>query len=196
MIINVARSLLATIVLFASVAARAEPPAPGPGAATAPAPSAAQPLQPPAPPPKETPPPPATQAPPPPHAQPIEPPAAATAPRPPAPTAPPPAGQWVYTRQYGWLWMPYEQAYTYVVPDAATAYMFVYYPAFGWRWVVAPWVLGFGVAPYWGALGPVHFVWYARPWFRVGVPYYPYRGPGWAHPPVAGRPFRAPPHRR
>jgi hypothetical protein len=92
--------------------------------------------------------------------------------------------------------MPYDRAYTHVVPDAALAYMFVFYPGFGWRWVVAPWVLGFGVAPYWGPPGPVHFVWYARPWFRIGVPYYPYRGPGWHHPPAAGRAIRVSPHRR
>ena len=92
--------------------------------------------------------------------------------------------------------MPYDRAYTYVVPDAALAYTFVYYPVFGWRWVVAPWVLGFGVAPYWGPLGPVHFGWYARPWFRVGAPYYPYRGRGWHPPPATGRGFHPSPHRR
>jgi len=196
MTMNVVHSFVAASVLFATVSARAETSAPTTSASSAPSTGASVPLQPPAPPPKETPPPPVTQAPPPPHAQPIEPPPAANAPRPAAPAVRAPAGQWVYTQQYGWLWMPYEQAYTHVVPDAALAYMFVYYPAFGWRWVVAPWVLGFGVAPYWGALGPVHFVWYARPWFRIGVPYYPYRGPGWRHPPTSGRPFRAPPRHR
>ena len=128
MIINVVRSLLPAAVLIASVAARAETPAATSSPSAAPPTAAQAPLQPPAPAPKETPPPPATQAPPPPHAQPIEPPAAENAPRSPAPAPAPPAGQWVYTRQYGWLWMPYEQAYTYVVPDAALAYMFVYYP--------------------------------------------------------------------
>jgi hypothetical protein len=44
-----------------------------------------------------------------------------------------------------------------------------YYPTFGWSWVVAPWVLGFGIAPYWGPVGPGHFAWYARPWFLVGT---------------------------
>jgi len=28
-------------------------------------------------------------------------------------------------------------------------------------------VLGLGVAPYWGPLGPAHFAWYSRPWFNV-----------------------------
>ena len=195
MITNVLRTVGPIAILVVSFTARAE--SPPPTAGTDAQPVATGGLQPPSPPPKETPPPPATQAPPPPpHAQPLEPPVAATPPRPPASAPTPPAGQWVYTRQYGWLWMPYEQSYTYVVPEAALAYTFVYYPAFGWRWVVAPWVLGFGVAPYWGPLGPVHFVWYAHPWFRIGVPYYPYRGPGWVHPPAAGRGFRPAPRRR
>src|SRR5664280_2245442 len=58
-------------------------------------------------------------------------------------------GQWVYSDQYGWIWMPYAQAYTYVTP-AGSPYEYVYYPTFGWRWVYAPWVLGWGPAPYWG----------------------------------------------
>ncbi len=85
--------------------------------------------------------------------------------------------------------MPYAPAYTHVVPEAALAYMYVYYPTFGWRWVVAPWVLGFGMAPRWGVPGPARFAWYARPWFRIGVPYRPFRGPGWGQPPFRGRPF-------
>ncbi len=80
-----------------------------------------------------------------------------------------PAGQWVYTSQYGWLWMPHAQQYTYI-PGDLQAYpeMYVYYPVYGWRWVVAPWVYGYGPAPYWGTWGPRRFVWYTHPWFRVG----------------------------
>ena len=89
-----------------------------------------------------------------------------------APAAPPvvvaapvtPPGQWVYTRQYGWLYMPYAQNYTFV-PAAGPPSMFVYYPAQGWRWVHAPWVMGVGPVPYWGPHGYVRFAWYARPWF-------------------------------
>jgi hypothetical protein len=96
-----------------------------------------------------------------------------------APTAPAtsavsmPAGQWVYTQEYGWLWMPYHQKYAHVAESASrlghstVAYEYAYYPASGWRWVVAPWVLRFGAVPYWGALGPEHFAWYAHPWFRI-----------------------------
>jgi hypothetical protein len=87
---------------------------------------------------------------------------------PPQPAAGP-AGQWVYTNQYGWLWMPYGQGYTYVPADTQVfPDQYVYYPAYGWRWVVAPWVYGYGPSPYWGTLGTRSFVWYSRPWFRVG----------------------------
>jgi hypothetical protein len=92
-------------------------------------------------------------------------------PAPPAmqqPTAAP-AGQWVNTNQYGWIWLPYSQEYTYVPSDPQVfPDQYVYYPAYGWRWVVAPWVYGYGPTPSWGPLGLRYFVWYTRPWFRVG----------------------------
>ena len=97
-----------------------------------------------------------------------------------------PEGEWVYTSQYGWIWAPYAQTYTHVIPESNLAYSYVYYPSFGWRWVVAPWVLGFGVAPRWGVYGPARFAWHVRPWFRVGVPYRPFVGPGWVRPGFGG----------
>jgi hypothetical protein len=91
------------------------------------------------------------------------------------PKAPPVDGQWVYTSQYGWVWMPYAQAYTYV-PDDGYPTMYVYGATFGWRWVAAPWIYDYGPAPYWGPRGRVSFVWYSRPWFTrrvyVGPTYY------------------------
>ena len=114
--------------------------------------------------------PPPTEAPPPPQAE-------SQLPPPPQqdsqsgipPPASEPAGQWVYTGQYGWLWMPYDRQYTYIPGDPQVfPEVFVYYPVYGWRWVVAPWVYGWGPAPYWGVRGPRFFVWYAHPWFRVG----------------------------
>jgi hypothetical protein len=130
-------------------------------------------------PPAENPPPPATEPEPPPAE--------------PGPARALPAGQWVYTAQYGWLWMPYDRAYTYVPPDPQLfPDMYVYYPAYGWRWVVAPWVYGYGPQPYWGRGGVRFYVWYAHPWFRVGG-YWgwgayrgwgPYRG--WVGPRVWG----------
>jgi hypothetical protein len=114
-----------------------------------------------APPPPDGPPPEAP--PPPPQAMPA-PPSAPT----PAPVAAP-AGKWVFTRQYGWLWIPYDRQFVYVPPDPQIfPEQFVYYPVYGWRWVVAPWVYGYGPQPWWGPGGVVVFSWYARPWFRVG----------------------------
>jgi len=82
----------------------------------------------------------------------------------------------VYTEGYGWVWMPYEQAYTYVTPADDDAYAYVYYPAYGWEWIRAPWVIGIGPRPYWGRIGPVRFAWYAHPWFHPRRVYY-YRHP-------------------
>ena len=135
---------------------------------------------------------------------PVEKPAPTPVPAPPAPrdqagpeasaVAPEvPAGQWVYTHQYGWVYAPYAQAYTYVPPDASTAQMFVWRVGVGWAWLLSPWVFSLGPRPYWGAYGPRYFAWHARPWFRphvvqpAGPRFAPYRriGPG---------PFHARPH--
>lgn len=73
-------------------------------------------------------------------------------------------GQWVYTSQYGWVFMPYAQNYTYV-PANGYPFMFVYGSGWGWRWLSAPWVFGIGPAPYWGPRGYSYFAWHAHPWF-------------------------------
>jgi hypothetical protein len=104
---------------------------------------------------------------------------------PPATAVAPPssAGQWVYTAQYGWVWMPYGTAYTYL-PASAYPDMYLYFPAYGWRWVVAPWVWGIGPRPYFGVYGWAQLrlchgygrwygyrggpVWAARGWGRPG----------------------------
>jgi hypothetical protein len=89
----------------------------------------------------------------------------AVAPQPPGA----PAGQWVDTSQYGWLWIPYGQEYTYVPADPQVfPDQYAYYPVYGWRWVVAPWVYGYGPQPQWGVAGVRLYAWYAHPWFRVG----------------------------
>jgi hypothetical protein len=82
--------------------------------------------------------------------------------------AAPATGQWVYTQQYGWLWMPYDARYT-SVTGPNVAFEYVFQPAYGWRWISAPWVLGIGVAPRWGHLGPRHYAWYGRPAYRPTV---------------------------
>lgn len=91
------------------------------------------------------------------------------------PKAPPVDGQWVYTNQYGWVWMPYAESYTYVPSDGYPV-MYVYGSTFGWRWVAAPWVFDYGPTPYWGTRGRASFVWYSHPWFThrayVGPRYY------------------------
>ncbi len=91
----------------------------------------------------------------------------------------PAPGQWVYTAEYGWLWMPYGQAYTDVPSNGATPNMYVYYPAAGWCWMVAPWVWGWGPMPYFGAYGPGRFRWYGNGYGH----WYGYRGgaygPAW-----------------
>lgn len=91
-----------------------------------------------------------------------------------------PAGQWVHTEQYGWVWMPYGNHYTYVPPDGGPPSMYVYYPDSGWCWVVAPWLWGWGPRPYFGLAGP-----YGYAWFGIGLGHwygfhdrYPYWG--WA----------------
>jgi len=78
----------------------------------------------------------------------------------PAPTQP--TGQWVYTDQYGWVWMPYGNQYTNVPADGTAPNMYVYYPAQGWCWMAAPWVWGWGPMPFFGVLGPVRFGWWGN----------------------------------
>lgn len=83
-------------------------------------------------------------------------------------TAPPPGvpavpaqGQWVYTDQYGWIWVP-EGATTVYVQEQP--YVYLYTPVYGWTWYGSPW----GPGRYY--YGPwVHHVWGApRVWHRGG----------------------------
>jgi hypothetical protein len=66
-------------------------------------------------------------------------------------------GQWVFTSQYGWLYMPYGSRY---VVTSASPYAYVYAPTFGWRWLSAPWVIGSGPYPHFGSQGPFAYAWY------------------------------------
>jgi hypothetical protein len=80
-----------------------------------------------------------------------------------------PTGQWVTTAQYGTVWIPYDRQYVSIPADPQVyPEQYVYYPVYGWRWVVAPWVYGYGPQPRWDPGGVVMFTWYAHPWFRVG----------------------------
>jgi hypothetical protein len=116
----------------------------------------------PTPPPSETPPSPPPGAPPSPPAETPPPPSQA-----PSAEAPARPGHWVYTHQYGWVWMPYADQYTYVPPNGyGVPYSYVYYPAYGWSWVAAPWIWGFGPWPYFGVGIAVNFGWYAAGYWR------------------------------
>lgn len=90
-------------------------------------------------------------------------------------------GQWVFTTQYGWIWTPYAQNYTYVDQVGELALTYAFYPSYGWRWLPSPWVLGFGPTPYWGSFGYSAYAWHARPWFSVGV-YRPSIWQRWGQP--------------
>jgi hypothetical protein len=71
------------------------------------------------------------------------------------------SGQWVYTGQYGWVWMPYDSADTYVPTNGAPPEMYVYYPSAGWVWIAAPWVWGLGPRPYF-VFSTARYVWWGR----------------------------------
>jgi uncharacterized membrane protein YgcG len=95
-------------------------------------------------------------------------------PGPPPPGAPPPPpgsgvpdGQWVYTQQYGWIWMTTGDQFTYVPPDGTGEPLeYVYYGPAGWTWIAAPWVWGYGPRPYWGRARPERFAWYRHGYWR------------------------------
>jgi hypothetical protein len=101
---------------------------------------------------------------------------------PPAAQAAPQAnGQWVHTAQYGWVFMPYGAQYATDVAGHGP-YQYCFGPTSGWGWVYAPWIAGWGAAPYFGVYGPGRFGWY-RPGFYAGYvrnrdSYGGYRG-GW-----------------
>ena len=80
--------------------------------------------------------------------------------------------------------MPYGDAYNYV-PDnsAAYPYSYVYYPAYGWTWLSAPWVGGWGACPYFGAYGYYHYGWYhpGYHWGGYGWGRYGWGAYGWGH---------------
>lgn len=143
------RSLLGTLVIitvlaFPAAAATDEPGRVGTGT------QAVQATQPPTAAPSEPPPPPPAVRPDPSAAQPMSQQGQAD------------GGQWVYTDQYGWVWMPYGDAYTYAPPDESAPSMYVYYPDAGWCWVMAPWLWGCGPAPYFGLLGWGGYGWYGH----------------------------------
>jgi hypothetical protein len=75
------------------------------------------------------------------------------------PATAPSVGQWTYQSQRGWQWMPYDLARSPRLPEPALANMLFLYPAFGWRWVVGPWVLGYLPLAAWETPEPGPFDW-------------------------------------
>lgn len=97
-------------------------------------------------------------------APPVPPPSGAP---PPPPGSGLPDGQWVYTQQYGWIWMPYDDQYSYVPPGGTGEPLeFVFLGSYGWNWIAAPWVWGYGPSPYYGRPGPHRFAWYQHGFWR------------------------------
>jgi hypothetical protein len=84
-------------------------------------------------------------------------------PPPPPNLASRPEGQWVFTQQYGWIWMPHGDAFTWVPPGATGEPLeFVFHGSYGWTWVAAPWVWGAGPSPWFGRPGPRPYAWFQR----------------------------------
>lgn len=80
-----------------------------------------------------------------------------------------PGGQWVYTADDGWIWVPNDAS---MAPIDDVPYVYLYTATYGWTWYVSPW----GWGPYrYGA-------WVRHPWRPAG-----WRG-GWvARPHVVVR---------
>lgn len=140
------RSILSALALLASslpAMAQEGAPAPPPPMAAAPEPPA------------ETPPPPS-------DAPVYDPNATPEAAPPPAEwTRDYPGGRWVYTIDYGWIWIP-TQAQSVTVETVPYAYL--YTPTYGWTWYVSPW--GFGAYTF----GPwVRHVWRPAGWHHGWV---------------------------
>ena len=121
---------------------------------------------------------------------PSQPPPQAEPPRYPAPpqaagqTAP--QGEWVYTAQSGWIWVPRGSTTTTV---GVEPYAYLYMPSYGWGWYVSPWGLGpfhygpWGWGPRWGmryappGWGGIHG-YGGRGYFGAGRGYGGFRGGG------------------
>jgi hypothetical protein len=105
------------------------------------------------------------------------PPPTASAPEPPA--APQAAevqaqGQWVYTDQYGWIWVPAGAEATTV---NAQPYVYLYAPTYGWTWFVSPWGFGPYRAGPWIHAGPRWGVGFRSGYGYHGVAPHPYYRP-------------------
>jgi hypothetical protein len=101
-------------------------------------------------------------------------------------------GQWVFTAEYGWVYMPYGDQYVcQSAVDEYSSYAYIYLPRTGWGWWVAPWIRGVGTYPYFGTVGPLQFGWYVV-LVQNGSDWTKRRAPGRARPhPTSPPPGRA-----
>jgi hypothetical protein len=79
-----------------------------------------------------------------------------------------PQGRWVWTEEYGWIWVP---AGATTHPVGGEPYVYIYTPLYGWTWYASPW----GWGPYY------YGVWAHRPWAWRYAPHVWY-GRGWVAP--------------
>jgi len=90
-------------------------------------------------------------------------------------------GQWVYTEQYGWVWMPYGNDYTEApASDTVVGLVYVFQPVLGWGWLTAPWLSGAGPCPYFGSRAPQNYNWYRGQARAFSGRVHPIARPGYA----------------
>jgi hypothetical protein len=66
-----------------------------------------------------------------------------------------PSGQWVFTSEYGWIWVPAGSTTT---PEEGVPYTYLYTPTYGWNWYISPW-----------GVGAYHYgLWVRHPWRPMG----------------------------
>jgi hypothetical protein len=87
-----------------------------------------------------------------------------------------PGGQWVYTTDYGWTWVPAGSATTAV---EGVPYAYMYTASFGWTWYLSPW-----------GWGPYHYGgWVTHPYYHYPYAYHPYAYHPYAYHPYAYHPY-------
>jgi hypothetical protein len=70
--------------------------------------------------------------------------------------------------------MPYSNTYVYAPAGVAQPFMYVYGPAFGWAWVGAPWVWGYGPGLYFGVgvSAAFYYPWYGHYFYGYHYGFY------------------------
>jgi hypothetical protein len=77
-------------------------------------------------------------------------------------------GSWVYTLEYGRIWVPYANEHTYGgMAAAASPYWYSYRPLYERLWLAEPWLWSLDVQPDFGPLGPSGLEWYRGPYLAA-----------------------------